>query len=189
VPIAPGSRLGHYDIISAIGAGGMGMVYRARDHRLERDVAIKVMADDLAASPQAAERFAREARTVSALNHPNICTIFDVGTDPPFLAMELLEGETLQQRLSRGALDPASFIDIAIGIAEGLDAAHAKGLIHRDIKPANIFLTARGPKILDFGLAKSGIASSGHALTRATALAVTDAGSTVGTVAYMSPEQ
>ncbi len=167
----------------------MGEVYRARDHRLERDVAIKVMVEDLASNAQAAERFAREARTVSALNHPNICTIFDVGTDPPFLAMELLEGETLQQRLTRGALDATSFIDIALGIADGLDAAHAKGLVHRDIKPANIFLTTRGPKILDFGLAKSGIGPSGHALTRSTAMAVTDAGTTVGTVAYMSPEQ
>ncbi|HQX82389.1 MAG TPA: protein kinase [Vicinamibacterales bacterium] len=189
IAIAPGTRLGPFEILAALGAGGMGEVYRARDHRLERDVAIKVMTEDLGANAQAAERFAREARAASALNHPNICTIFDVGTDPPFLAMELLEGETLQQRLTRGAMDAASFIDIALGIADGLDAAHTKGLVHRDIKPANIFLTTHGPKILDFGLAKTGVGSAGHALTRSTALAVTDAGTTVGTVAYMSPEQ
>ncbi len=189
--IAAGSRLGPYEILSALGAGGMGEVYKARDSRLDRFVAIKVLRNG-AESETTLERFQREARAASALNHPNICTIHDVGTDPPFLAMELLDGETLQQRLTRGALDVAQVVEIGLGVADSLDAAHGRGILHRDIKPANIFLTGRGPKILDFGLAKAAApaASVGSfGPTRSADALLTGDGVTVGTVAYMSPEQ
>ena len=192
--LTPGVRLGPYTIVDAIGAGGMGEVYRARDTRLERDVAIKVLPAALTNSATARERFQREARAVAALQHPNICTIFDVGETADgqvFLVMERLQGETLQQRLIGGPFDLAALVDTGIALADALDAAHAAGIVHRDIKPANILLTPRGPKILDFGLAKSVAPAEGRPTqtTMAPAPLLTEPGGTVGTVAYMSPEQ
>ena len=193
--LVPGVRLGPFEILSALGAGGMGVVYRARDNRLERTVAIKVLRHDVTASPQARERFQREARAVAALQHPNICTIYDIGETPDhqdFIVMELLDGETLHERLARGSLALPQLIDVGIALADALDAAHAAGIIHRDLKPANIFLTARGPKILDFGLAKTVTKAAADGASLQPTLPsplLTDPGSTVGTVAYMSPEQ
>jgi serine/threonine protein kinase len=194
VTLQPGAQLGPYEIQWLIGRGGMGEVYRATDTRLHRPVAIKVLPEELTSSASALERLLREAQTASILNHPNICTIYDVGiTNPAFIAMELLEGESLQHRLLRGPLDTHSLLDIAIAIADGLDAAHCHGFIHRDIKPANIFLTSHGPKLLDFGLAKTHAGMLAGAWsndqTRPAEALLTEAGVTVGTVAYMSPEQ
>ena len=177
------------------GAGGMGEVYRARDTRLDRQVAIKVLPAG-AVSTQALERFEREAKAIAALNHPGICAVYDVGTSPvPFLVMELLEGETLHQRLARGRLDVPALLEIGLALADALATAHAKGIVHRDLKPANIVLTPRGPKILDFGLARISetVAQADVDVTAFPTLSgqtpLTDAGVAVGTVAYMSPEQ
>jgi Tol biopolymer transport system component len=172
----------------------MGEVYRAQDTRLHRVVAIKTLTERLGSSAEAIERFEREARAAASLNHPNICSIYDVGTNPPFIAMEMLEGETLQQRLTRGALDVMTVVDLTLALVDALDAAHAKRILHRDIKPANIFLTERGPKILDFGLAKAvpkGATPDDATveMTRPPESLLTGEGVTVGTVAYMSPEQ
>ena len=190
-----GTRLGPYEILAPLGAGGMGEVYRARDTRLDRQVAVKVLPAD-SVSSSALERFEREAKAIAALNHPGICAVYDVGTSPvPFLVMELLEGETLHQRVARGRFEVPALLDIGLALADALASAHAKGIVHRDLKPANIVLTPRGPKILDFGLARfhETVAQSDTDITAFPTLSghgpLTDAGVTVGTVAYMSPEQ
>jgi eukaryotic-like serine/threonine-protein kinase len=189
-----GTRLGPYEIVAAIAAGGMGEVYRARDERLARDVAIKLLVAHSSDSTGARERFKREAQAVATLQHPNICTIYDVGETADgqvFIVMELLQGETLQQRIAHGPLDQVVIFEIGAAVADALQAAHSAGIVHRDIKPANIQLTSHGPKILDFGLAKAdppGPPGDAAAELETRAL-LTDAGTIVGTLAYMSPEQ
>ena len=156
--LAFGSRLGPYEIVAPIGAGGMGEVYKAKDTRLDRTVAIKVLPEHLAESPERKARFEREAKAISQLNHPHICTLYDVGEQDgiDFIVMEHIEGETLAERVKRGPLPLDKALEYGIQIADGLEAAHEKGIIHRDLKPANIKITPDGkPKILDFGLAKA----------------------------------
>jgi serine/threonine protein kinase len=194
-----GQTLGHYKILDQLGAGGMGLVYRAQDTKLGRQVALKVLPNTLSTDDESVERFRREARTASALNHPNICTIygFDEHAGQLYLAMELLDGEPLDRKLAGRPLELRHMLDVATQVADALDAAHAEGILHRDIKPANIFLTRRGPvKVLDFGLAKlapeyrrrSGrVDAAGE--TRVAEHFTSRAGTTVGTIAYMSPEQ
>ena len=185
----PGSRLGPYEIVSPLGAGGMGEVYRARDARLQREVAIKVLPAGFAHDPTRRARFERETQAVAALSHTNILAIFDTGIhdDQLFAVTELLDGETLRDRLAGGALPVKAAIDIATQIARGLAAAHEKGIVHRDLKPENVFLVRSGQaKILDFGLATTPAGSS-HATQ--TSAAMTEPGMVMGTVGYMSPEQ
>lgn len=186
-----GSRLGPYEIDSQAGAGGMGEVYKATDTRLHRTVAIKVLPGNVAGATEFRERFQREAKAISSLNHPNICTLYDVGHDNgiDYLVMEYLEGETLDQRLKRGKLDQSEALEIATQITSALQTAHRRGLVHRDIKPGNIILTKSGAKLLDFGLAKlqTNIVTDMGGDTVATP--VTGAGAIVGTLQYMSPEQ
>ncbi len=188
-----GQKFGPYEILGRLGGGGMGLVFRAWDQRLHREVAIKVLHDDYTMSKMR-ERFLQEARAASALNHPNICTVFDIGEQDnnPYLVMELLQGETVKDRISHGALSAEEIVGYAIEISDALTAAHAKGIVHRDIKPANIFLVTMPngkshAKVLDFGLAKIGLDRNGGWESRK--LDLTIAGATVGTVSYMSPEQ
>jgi serine/threonine protein kinase len=195
----PGTRLGPYEIRSPLGAGGMGEVYRARDTRLDRDVAIKVLPQHLSEHAEVRARFEREARTVSSLNHPNICTLFDVGRegDVDYLVMELVEGETLADKLSRGPLPLADVIRLGTQIADALDRAPRAGIVHRDLKPGNVMLTKGGAKLMDFGLARSaGLAGSSGGtgetlLTHSPTVGqpLTAEGTIVGTFQYMSPEQ
>ncbi len=194
MPLAPGTRLGPYEIVGQVGAGGMGEIWKARDTRLGREVAIKVLPPGLAADPDRLRRFEQEARTVASLSHPQILAIFDVGTHEgaPYLVTELLEGETLRERLAAGPLPVAKALDFAAQVARGLAAAHGKGIVHRDLKPENIFLTADGVKLLDFGLAKSApvlLQGSQSELATQDFRHASVEGSFIGTVGYMSPEQ
>jgi len=198
-----GTKLGPYEIQSPLGAGGMGEVYRARDTRLDRTVAIKVLASRLSSSPELKQRFEREAKAISALNHPHICSLYDIGLQDgtEYLVMEFLDGETLAERLCHGLLPLKLTLKIGMEVSEALEIAHRAGIIHRDLKPGNIMLTKTGAKLMDFGLAKpamSGLAaaassapllSAARTMSEASPMSpLTTAGAVIGTIQYMSPE-
>ncbi len=191
--LTSGTRLGPYEILAPIGAGGMGEVYKATDTRLDRTVAIKVLPEHLAESPERKARFEREAKAISQLNHPHICTLYDVGEQDgiDFIVMEYIEGETLAERLKKGALKLEEALEYGIQIADGLDTAHRAGIVHRDLKPANAILTKSGVKLLDFGLARlldEAIDSeTSDAPTKHRNL--TEEHAIIGTLQYMAPEQ
>src|SRR5215831_12421003 len=192
--LAPGTHLGPYEILAPLGAGGMGEVYRAKDLRLGREIALKVLPAEMSASPERLARFEREARTVAGLNHPNIVVLHSVEDqgDVRFLTMELVEGQSLDHALVPGGLPIARVIELGIALADALAAAHEKGVIHRDLKPANVMLTKDGRvKVLDFGLAKLATPESNPDITSAATMTtpLSDAGHVVGTVPYMAPEQ
>jgi serine/threonine protein kinase len=194
MPLAAGTRLGPYEIVAPAGAGGMGEVYRARDTRLNRDVAIKVLPEHLSSNPELRERFEREARAISQLSHPHICVLYDIGKNEgaDYLVLEYLEGETLGVRVRRGPLPTDQVLKFGAQMADALDKAHRHGVVHRDLKPDKVMLTKSGIKLLDFGLAKPvqgavGVASSGAATMTHSPL--TTEGTLVGTFQYMSPEQ
>src|SRR5690242_7731975 len=194
MPLSSGSKLGPYEIVAPVGAGGMGEVYRARDTRLERNVAIKIVSGDVVTNPELRARFEREARALSSLSHPNICALYDIGRENgnEYLIMEYLEGETLAKRLERGALPIRELLKTGVEIADALDKAHRQGLVHRDLKPGNIMLTKSGAKLLDFGLAKPAEAAfiaSASVGTPTLSNQLTVEGTIVGTFQYMAPEQ
>ena len=195
MPLESGARLGPYEIEESIGAGGMGEVYRARDTRLERLVAIKVLPAHLAENSELRQRLEREAKAISSLSHPNICPLYDIGHENgvDYLVMELIEGETLGERLAKGPLPLEQTLQIGIQIADALEKAHRQGIVHRDLKPGNVMLTSGGTKLLDFGLAKADSTTSGAGdeLTRTPTVSqpLTTAGTVLGTYQYMAPEQ
>jgi serine/threonine protein kinase len=193
--LEPGTRLGPYEIEASAGAGGMGEVYRARDTRLERTVAVKVLPEHRSDDAEARARLDREAKSISSLSHPGICALYDIGHEngTDYLVMEYLEGQTLAERLASGRLPTGEALEIAVQIAEALAAAHRQGFVHRDLKPGNVMLTRSGAKLLDFGLAKA-LDNDSTAAHNATAMAtattpLTAAGTVLGTFQYMSPEQ
>ncbi len=205
--LAAGTMLGPYEVLSPLGSGGMGEVYRARDTRLERTVAVKILPSHLSSNSEAKQRFEREARTISSLNHPHICVLHDVGSQDglSYLVMEYVEGETLESRLSRGPLPLKQALEYAIQICEALEKAHKAGIVHRDLKPGNVMLTASGAKLLDFGLAKpvamlgvGNLSGKGNltpstptmnvSMLSAKPAALTQQGMVVGTFQYIAPE-